>query len=674
MFQKILIAARGEIACRIARTCQRLGVAAATVHTAEDRNALHVLAAGESCEVAGRNGDGAEGYLNIDAILQAAHQTGAQAVHPGIGFLAEHAGFAEAVERAGLTFVGPRPDTLLRFGDKTSAKAEAAAAGLPVLAGNGEGVGDAAQLEEAIRGMELPVLLKAVFGGGGRGVRVISTLDGLADEVASAMREAKNAFGRPDLMVEQFIERARHIEVQIAGDGQGGAVHLFERECSLQRRFQKIVEECPAPNLPVELAERLWADGCRLAAQARFRNLGTIEFLVSGPDYYFLECNPRLQVEHTVTELVTGLDLVELQLRIAAEAALTLRQEDIALAGHAIQARIYAEDPAARFAPSTGPVLLADFPADTVRVDAGIAAGCEIGPRYDPLVAKLIALGKGRGEALGRLGVAIADTAVLGVTTNLGFLQKLLAHPAVVAGELDTGFIERELPALLPSVEPDRTSLAIAAWFHVVGHRAREGGDPWNALEGFTGWRLSDGQLQPSRKPSFFLRAGSDLHEVSVGTISPDQGMEFRIDGETIRLRVAPMADGRFGVSVGKSVMAVRAVLEALPGGDTVHLHGPFGRRVVSVEPFLADRGGPAAGSGHLLAPMMGKIIKLNVRVGDSVTADAVLAIQDSMKMEFTVRAPWDGVVTEVACEEGEMVERHSHMITLEPAEGGGGG
>ncbi len=661
MFEKILIATRGEIACRIARTCQRLGIAAATVHSAPDRNALHVSAIGESVEV---DGDGnAGGYLNVEAILAAAHHTGARAVHPGIGFLSENAAFAEAVERAGLAFIGPRPDTMIRFGDKISAKGEAEAAGLPVLAGTGDGFADAAGLVEAIRGMELPVLLKAVFGGGGRGVRVVQKLEGLAAEVASAMREAENAFGRPDLMVERFMEGARHVEVQIAGDGEGGVVHFFERECSLQRRFQKLVEESPAANLPAELAERLWADARRLAVHARFRNLGTMEFLVSGQDHYFLECNPRLQVEHTVTEMVTGRDLVEIQLRIAAEGGLPLRQEDISLAGHAIQARLYAEDPAAGFAPSTGPVLLAEFPADKVRVDAGIELGSEIGPLYDPLVAKLIAHGPDRMEALRKLGKAVANTALLGVATNLSFLQALLAHPAVVAGEVDTQFIEREGPELSESMEVWRNVLAIAAYFHATAHRSRAEGDPWSSLERFTGWRLSDGRNEPPRKPAFLLRAGGDLHEVSVGGIAPEGGIEFRIDGEPIGLRVSDLKQGRYRVSLGNEVMVVRAVLRE----DTVFLHGPFGSRVVSAEPFLAGGDEQAVSSGGLLAPMMGRIIKLNVRVGDTVKAEDVLVVQESMKMEFSVRAPWDGIVTELACKENEMVERHSHIITIEP-------
>ena len=661
MFEKILIATRGEIACRIARTCKRLGIAAATVHTALDRDALHVATIGESVQVGGDGNSG--GYLNIAAVLAAAQQTNAQAVHPGIGFLAENAAFAEAVERAGLVFIGPRADTMVRFGDKLSAKVEAQAAGLSVLAGAPERYADAAALEEAIGRMQLPVLIKAAFGGGGRGVRIIQKREGLASEIASAMREAENAFGRPELMVERFMEGARHVEVQIAGDGTGNVLHLFERECSLQRRFQKLVEESPAPNLPVGLAERLRADACRLAARARFRNLGTIEFLVSAQGHYFLECNPRLQVEHTVTEMVTGRDLVELQLRIAAEGRLPLRQEDVAIAGHAIQARVYAEDPSAEFAPATGRVVLAAFPAEKVRVDAGIEQGSEIGPHYDSLVAKLIANGPERRGVLRMLGSAVADTAVLGVATNLSFLAKLLSHPAVVAGAVDTVFIERERMALSQRNKVGRNVLAVAACVCVAAHRSAGNKDPWSRLERFTGWRLSDGSDEPPRAPAFLLRADGESHEVSVGCIAAASQFEFRIDGEPVRLRVSDLSGDKFRVTLGSDVLVVRAVRRE----DTIFLHGPFGCQAVSVESFLSRGDDLSSASGYLLSPMMGRIVKLNVRVGDAVKAEDVLVLQGSMKMEFTVRAPWDGIVTEVACKEEEMVERHSHLITIKP-------
>jgi 3-methylcrotonyl-CoA carboxylase alpha subunit len=459
------------------------------------------------------------------------------------------------------------------------------------------------------------------------------------------------------------MEGARHVEVQIAGDGAGNVLHFFERECSLQRRFQKLVEESPAPNLPAGLAERLRADACRLAAHARFRNLGTIEFLVSAQGHYFLECNPRLQVEHTVTEMVTGRDLVELQLRIAAEGRLPLRQEDVAVAGHAIQARVYAEDPSADFAPSTGLVVLADFPAGRVRVDAGIEQGSEIGPHYDPLVAKLIANGPERKGVLRRLARAVAETTVLGVTTNLSFLETLLSHPAVVAGEVDTLFIERERLALSERMKAGRNALAVAAYVCVAAERSSGSKDPWSRLERFTGWRLSDGSEECARAPAFLLQAGGESHEVSVGSIAAGGQFEFRIDGEAVRLRVSDLNGDKFRVSLGTDVMVVRAVRR----GDTIYLHGPFGSHAVSVESFLSRGEAPSGASGYLLSPMMGRIVKLNVRVGDAVKAEDVLVVQESMKMEFTVRAPWDGIVTEVACNEEEMVERHSHIITIEP-------
>lgn len=667
MFNKILIAARGEIACRIARTCRRLGVGVTAVHTAADRNALHVSEIGESILLEGEGP--ADGYLNIAALLAAAHECGAQAIHPGIGFLAEDPSFAEAVEGAGLAFIGPRPDTMIRFGDKLSAKREAMTAGLPVLAGHEEGFSDPARLEEVIRGLGHPVLLKAMYGGGGRGVRVIRDPKGasgdIAGDIASAMREAMNAFGRPDLMVERFLEDASHVEVQIAGDGEGDVVHLFERECSLQRRFQKIVEESPAALLPQELRERLWADATRLGAQARIRNLATIEFLVSGYDHFFLECNPRLQVEHTVTELVTGRDLVELQLRIAAEGNLNLRQEDISLSGHAIQARVYAEDPAAGFAPSTGPVLLADFPSDRVRVDAGIETGSEIGPHYDALLAKLISWDTGRQEALRRLTLAVTDTTVLGVATNLPLLETLLVHPAVVAGKMDIRFIEREGHAWARGREMGREALATAACLLARARRSFAGGDPWTRLEGFTGWRLRDGRDEPPHPPAFLLRAADELHRVSVGAIAAGGVMELRLDGEPIAVQLIELEQDRVRVSVGKATLSVRAILRE----NTIHLRGPFGSWVVTAEPFLTGDEARGAASGHLLSPMMGRIIKLNVRIGDAVKAEDILAVQESMKMEFSVRAPWDGIVTDLACKVDDMVERHSHMITVEPLE-----
>ena len=360
MFNKILIANRGEIACRIARTCERLGVAIAGVHSAADADALHVKTIGESIEIGA--GPAVESYLRIDAVIAAARATGAQAIHPEFGFLAESAAFARAVEAAGLVFIGPTPETIERLGDKASAKKEAAAAGVPIVPGSTTPSEDVVVIERSVHELGLPVMLKAAAGGGGRGMRAIAKLDGLGAEIESAMREAKNAFGDGGLIVEKLVERGRHIEVQIAGDARGNVVHLFERECSLQRRHQKLIEEAPAANLPKELRDRILEDAVRLGQRLNYRGVGTVEFIVSGDLYYFLEVNPRLQVEHPVTEMVTMIDIVELMLRIAAGEGLPFAQKSIRCEGHAVEARICAEDPDDNFMPSTGELAYVQFP------------------------------------------------------------------------------------------------------------------------------------------------------------------------------------------------------------------------------------------------------------------------------------------------------------------------
>lgn len=373
MFKKILIANRGEIACRIARSCARLGIAVAGVHSSADRDALHVDSIGESIEIGGA--PATESYLRMDAVIAAARRTGAQAIHPGYGFLAENPAFARAVEAAGLVFIGPTPESIERLGDKAAAKHEARAAGVPVLGGSEEPSRDAAAIAATVRGMPLPVVLKAAAGGGGKGMRVVRTLDTLEADIASAMREGASAFGDPALIVEPFIEHGRHIEVQIAGDGKGHVIHLFERECTLQRRYQKLIEEAPASHLDAALRAAMLSDAVRLGERLRYRGVGTVEFIVHDGQHHFLEVNPRLQVEHPVTEEVTGLDIVELMLRIAAGEGLPVRQQDLQVQGHAVEARVCAEDAAQNFMPSTGELVEVRFAASGVRVESGVRAG-----------------------------------------------------------------------------------------------------------------------------------------------------------------------------------------------------------------------------------------------------------------------------------------------------------
>ena len=434
VFKKILIANRGEIACRIARTCRRLGVAVAGVHSRADSGALHVKTIGESIEIGGA--PAAESYLRIDAVIAAAKATGAQAIHPGFGFLAENAAFARAVEAAGLVFIGPAPETIERLGDKASAKQEADAAGVPTVPGSKTPSEDPPEIAKAVRDIGLPVMLKAAAGGGGKGMRAIATLKRLDDEIGSAMREARSAFGSAGLIVEKLVEHGRHIEVQIAGDGAGNVIHLFERECSLQRRHQKLIEEAPAANLSAAMRENILADAVRLGQRLNYRGVGTVEFIVEGDRYYFLEVNPRLQVEHPVTEMVTGLDIVELMLRIAAGEGLAVAQQDIVCTGHSVEARICAEDASENFLPSTGTLSYVCFPASRIRVETGVETGSQVTPYYDSMVAKLITHGETRDSALDQLDQALRETSIFGVTTNQAFLRRLIALPETQKGQL----------------------------------------------------------------------------------------------------------------------------------------------------------------------------------------------------------------------------------------------
>ncbi|MDP6405129.1 MAG: biotin carboxylase N-terminal domain-containing protein [Alphaproteobacteria bacterium] len=440
MFDKILIANRGESACRVGATCRRLGLPAATVHSSAERAALHVRLIGESIEIGGPAAS--QSYLDGEAIIAAARAVGAEAIHPGIGFLSEDAGFARAVEAAGLVFIGPTPETLERFADKRAAKAEAREAGIPTLDGGADGSAEVAEVAAIVRGQELPVLLKAAAGGGGRGLRIVTTLDDLEQEIESAIREANGAFGRGDLMVERYLDQARHIEVQIAGDGSGRVIHLFERECSLQRRYQKVVEEAPAPDLEPGMRQAITAAACALGERAAYRGVGTVEFLVAGFDWYFLEVNPRLQVEHPVTEMICGLDLVREMIRVASGAPLGFTQDEIRFHGHAIECRINAEHPET-FMPSPGRVGDYHAPGGLgVRVDSGLYSGYSVPPHYDSMIAKLIAHGTNRNECLMRLRRALGEYVIDGLNTTIPLHQRLVEVADFVNGDYDIHWLE----------------------------------------------------------------------------------------------------------------------------------------------------------------------------------------------------------------------------------------
>jgi 3-methylcrotonyl-CoA carboxylase alpha subunit len=497
MLRRLLIANRGEIACRIIRSCRRLGVHTIAVHSEADRGALHVRSADESVCIG--PAPARDSYLNIAAVIEAARATRADAIHPGYGFLSENAAFAEACAAAGIRFVGPPASAIRAMGLKNEAKAIVAAAGVPVVPGYmGEDQSNARLAHEAAR-VGFPLLVKAVAGGGGKGMRVVPDASALAEALVGARGEAENAFGDGRLMLERFLERPRHIEVQVFGDSHGGCVHLFERECSVQRRYQKIIEESPSPFVSQAMREAMTAAAVSAARAVDYVNAGTIEFIVDADgNFYFMEMNTRLQVEHPVTEAVTGLDLVEWQLRVAAGERLPLAQHEIRQQGHAIEARLYSEDPRRGFLPSVGRVERFARPAgdENWRVDAGIEDGDAITVHYDPMIAKVIACGRDRAEALATLRRQLDRTAIFGVANNLPLLRAIAAHPQFAAGDVDTGFVDRELPALTREAAPAPESLMLAASIAIEDLAAPDPrGSPWTRGDG---WRAGGACASPS--------------------------------------------------------------------------------------------------------------------------------------------------------------------------------
>jgi 3-methylcrotonyl-CoA carboxylase alpha subunit len=479
------------------------------------------------------------------------------------------------------------------------------------------------------------------------------------------MREAQSSFGRPDLIVEEFVENARHLEVQVAGDGRGNAIHLFERECSLQRRFQKIIEEAPAANLAREMRERILADAVALAKRVNYRNVGTMEFLVAADRHYFLECNPRLQVEHTVSEEITGLDLVEIQLNIAANEQLPLTQDRIAVTGHAIQARVYAEDPASGFLPSTGRLLLVDFP-DEVRVEAGVETGSEITPYYDPMIAKLIARGEDRSQALDKLWAAVDSTVVLGVKTNLTFLATLLQHPVVRAGTADNRFIDRELASNIPALPATRQAVATAAALllaneSVLAQKTQVG--LWAGSGDLLGWQLGAEDPAVPNIPVFSLTAADGRVWPIAVQDTRANAIRLFVDGERVLVSLHALGHGKTQVEIDSEIFQVDFSIE----DRLVLLQGPFGSVALTVVPFLSLDAAAGARSGLLRAPMMGTVVRVNVKAGDTVNAGDVLVVEESMKMELLIESPCRGTVRAVNCSVGDMVARQQILVDLEP-------
>jgi 3-methylcrotonyl-CoA carboxylase alpha subunit len=658
-FGTLLIANRGEIACRIMRTAKRTGLRTVAVYSDADRSAMHVALADASVLI-GRP-PAKESYLNIAAIIEAAHKAGAEAVHPGYGFLSENAEFAQACAAAGLVFVGPCAETIRAIGSKAQAKALMQAAGVPIVPGyHGDDQSERALMREAEH-IGYPVLVKASAGGGGRGMRVVSARGELAGALAGARREAKSAFGDDRLLIEKYLANPRHIEVQVFGDSAGNVVSLYERECTLQRRHQKVVEEAPSSAVTADRREEM-STAARAAAQAvRYLGAGTVEFIADATGFYFIEMNTRLQVEHPVTELITGTDLVEWQLRVAQGEKLPLDQNAIRAAGHAIEARIYAEDAEKGFLPSTGIIRRWREPAGLgIRVDTGFRAGDTVSPYYDALLAKVIVHAEDREAALARMVAALAEFQITGVTTNVAFLQALLRHPRVERGEIDTGFIERELSALTAAVQPITRFDIAAACASVL---AREGDDrPPGAKSFRSPWDRRDGWMLHGRR-SRYMSFRQRTQQFGATVWYERGGLSLEVGGEPAVLRFSSRANGDLGVTLGKVTETVSAAWSGRDL-DLITARGHF--NLHWIDPFAGETAS-GAGASRIVAPMPGTVIRILTDQGADLPAGAPLLVLEAMKMEHTLRAPAAGRLKAFRCAVGDFVQEGTELADFEP-------
>lgn len=635
----VLIANRGEIAVRITATLRGMGIEAVAVHTEADAASPHVAAADRAVRIGS--------YLSVADVVAAAVTAGAAAIHPGYGFLSERAELARATLAAGLVWIGPPPGAIEAMGDKIRARATAEAAGVAVVPGrSGAGLDDDGVVAAALA-VGLPVLLKPSAGGGGKGMHRVEDAAGLPAAVAAARREAATVFGDDTLLVERWVPRPRHIEVQVAADTHGQLIHLGDRECSLQRRHQKVVEEAPAPLLDADIRAAMAAAALAVARGCGYAGVGTVELIVSGDDsarWWFMEMNTRLQVEHPVTEMVTGVDLVEWQVRIAAGQPLPLTQDQVRTTGHAVEARIYAEDPVRGFLPSSGRVVLLAEPTGRpgIRVDSGLAPGVVVGTGFDPMLAKVVAWGQDRPTALARLRAALADTVILGVTTNVGFLRRLLARPEVEAGRLDTGLIERGGADLAPAPPGADDRAAVAAAL-LLAWRLEPPGPVVDLWDVPGGWRL--GPPAPTR---WDIRLGSTPVHLQLTGRAAGASVVVGDHRAVEAAVIGPDGDGGLLVRIGAETTTYRFATGDLSPDDLWLGHGGDTWRVASEVPGAVRAGGAGASGGPVRSPMPGTVLAVHVAVGDEVAAGARLVTVEAMKMEHVVTAPVAGTVTEM--------------------------
>ena len=684
MFQKILIANRGEIACRVAATARRMGIKTVAVYSEADANAKHVA----MCDEAVLIGPSAarDSYLKAATILDVAKATGAQAIHPGYGFLSENEDFARACENAGVVFIGPPASAIHAMGSKSAAKTLMEKADVPLVPGYHGDNQDPAFLNQQADMMAYPVLLKASAGGGGKGMRIVETSADFKEALASCKREAISSFGDDKVLVEKYLDRPRHIEIQVFADMHGGCVYLFERDCSVQRRHQKVLEEAPAPGMPPDRRKAMGEAAVAAARAVGYVGAGTVEFIANQDgSFYFMEMNTRLQVEHPVTEMITGTDLVEWQLRVAYGESLPMTQAQLQIDGHAIEARIYAENPDKGFLPSIGTLRLLRTPqavafqrndaaatgrSAAVRIDSGVREGDAISPFYDPMIAKLIVWGANREQALARMGQALSEYQIVGVASNIAFLKRLIESKSFSGADLDTGLIERNQDELFPPARP--ASLALLALASAALLDSEKDGaqgsaaartDPWAAT---SGWRLNGALL---RSIDFADEAQDHALQVAYrdGGWSIGSGVGSG-HGHGLGQGMAPMRvverDGR-DIVIKLDGQTVRG--SVVCEGDTFHVFTSGAHAILTYTDPMAHAGETEAEGGRLTAPMPGKIVAIHVKKGDSVAKGAALLVMEAMKMEHTISAPAAGVIEELLYEVGDQVTDGTQLLTLKP-------
>ncbi|MBN9324517.1 MAG: acetyl/propionyl/methylcrotonyl-CoA carboxylase subunit alpha [Delftia acidovorans] len=671
MFKKILIANRGEIACRVAASARRMGVRTVAVYSDADARAKHVQACDEAVHIGGSAPK--DSYLRWERILEAAKATGAQAIHPGYGFLSENEEFAQACADAGLVFIGPPPSAIRAMGLKAASKQLMEKAGVPLVPGYHGADQDPQLLQREADRIGYPVLIKASAGGGGKGMRLVERSEDFAAALASCQREAINSFGDDAVLVEKYVLRPRHIEIQVFGDTQGNCVYLFERDCSVQRRHQKVLEESPAPGITPALRQKMGEAAVAAAQAVNYVGAGTVEFIVEQPGgydqpeamkFYFMEMNTRLQVEHPVTEAITGEDLVDWQLRVASGLPLPKRQDELRITGHAIEARICAENPDNGFLPATGTLHVyrkpdcASFRVGDVRVDDGVREGDAISPFYDSMIAKLIVHGDTREQALARLDAALAETRIVGLATNVQFLRLVIASDAFATAKLDTALIEREKQHLFHQQRlPQAQAVAAAVAQVLQAERAQETADPFSRRDGWRShgvaerrWDFRQGEAAvPARLR--YLHDGALQLAVGEGESLAEGLLSWRQAG-----------DGAFDVQFAGQ--RLRAQVHVL--GEQCHVFAPQGAAVLGLADPLAHAGEVQSEGGRLTAPMPGKVVSFAVKAGDKVSKGQPLAVMEAMKMEHTIAAPGDGVVAELLYAPGDQVTEGSELLRLE--------